>query len=64
VIRKELDDYYERRARNIPMNRGVDRSNLVKKLQEKFNLQRGILPKGAQLPGIDVNSKFDEVLVK
>ena len=27
-------------------------------------MQRGILPKGAQLPGIEVNSKFDEELIK
>ena len=27
-------------------------------------MQRGILPKGAQLPGIEVNSKFDEEMIK
>ena len=36
----------------------------MKKLQEKFKMQRGILPKGAQLPGIEVNSKFDEEMIK
>jgi hypothetical protein len=47
VIRKEIEEYYERRSKDIPANRGVDRANLVKKLQEKFKMQRGILPKGA-----------------
>jgi hypothetical protein len=42
----------------------VDRANLVRKLQEKFKMQRGILPKGADLPGIDVNTKLDEELIK
>lgn len=27
-------------------------------------MQRGILPKGATLPGIDVDTKFDEELIK
>ena len=27
-------------------------------------MQRGILPKGADLPSIDMNSKFDEDLIK
>jgi hypothetical protein len=37
---------------DIPANRGVDRANLVKRLQDKFKMQSGILPKGAQLPGL------------
>lgn len=44
---------------DIPANRGVDRSTLVKKLQDKFGMKTGILPKGAQLPGLE-DMKFDE----
>ncbi len=43
---------------DIPANRGVDRANLVKKLQDKFVQKAGILPKGAQLPGLE-DIKFD-----
>lgn len=43
---------------DIPANRGVDRANLVKKLQDKFGMKTGILPKGAQLPGLE-DVKFD-----
>lgn len=64
VIRKEIDAYYQHRANNVPANRGVDRAKLVKKLQENFKMQRGILPKGAELPAIEINSKFDEDLIK
>lgn len=64
VIRKQIEEYYEHRARNVPANRGVDRANLVKKLQEKFKMQRGILPKGADLPSLDLNAKFDEEKIK
>lgn len=64
VIRQEIEEYYERRAKDIPANRGVDRANLVRKLQDKFKMQRGILPKGADLPGLDVNTKFDEEMIK
>lgn len=64
VIRREIEEYYERRAKDIPANRGVDRANLVRKLQDKFKMQRGILPKGAELPGLDVNTKFDEEMIK
>lgn len=47
----------------IPANRGVDRANLVKKLQDKFGMKTGILPKGAQLPGLE-DVKFDEEKIK
>ena len=53
MIREEIEEYYRRRAKDIPANRGVDRANLVKKLQDKFVQKSGILPKGAQLPGLD-----------
>ena len=53
MIRSEIEEYYNRRAKDIPANRGVDRANLVKKLQDKFKLQRGILPKDATLPGVN-----------
>jgi hypothetical protein len=59
VIREEIEEYYRRRALDVPANRGVDRANLVKKLQDKFKMQRGILPKGADLPGLD-KVVFDE----
>lgn len=43
----------------VPANRGVDRALLVKKLQEKFNLKGGILPKGATLPGLEKDMDFN-----
>lgn len=52
MIRQEIEEYYRRRAVDIPANRGIDRANLVKKLQDKFGMKTGILPKGAQLPGV------------
>lgn len=64
VIRVEIEEYYARRAKEVPANRGVDRANLVRKLQEKFKMQRGILPKGADLPALDLNTKFDEEKIK
>lgn len=50
VIRKEIDEYKMRRRRDIPANRGVDRTMLVKKLQQRFLQDSGSLP--MQLPGI------------
>lgn len=47
VIRKEIEQYYKKRATDIPANRGVDRAKLVKILQQKFKQQRGGLPKAA-----------------
>ncbi len=41
----------------------MDRANLVKQLQNKFGMKTGILPKGAQLPGLD-DVKFDEEKIK
>ncbi len=35
----------------------------MKKLQDKFVQKAGILPKGAQLPGLD-DIKFDEAKIK
>ena len=64
VIRKQIQEYYDRRRKDIPANRGVDRANLVRKLQQKFKMQRGILPKGADLPGLQLNADFDEKLIK
>ena len=59
VIRMEIEAYKRRMITNVPVNRGVDRAMLVKKLQEKFNLQSGGLPK--QLPGIEEDKvNFDE----
>ena len=58
MIREEIEEYYRKRAKDIPANRGVDRANLVKKLQDKFVQKSGLLPKGAQLPGLD-EMKFD-----
>ena len=43
----------------IPINRGVDRNLLVKKLQQKFNMKGGILPKGATLPGLENDIEFN-----
>lgn len=64
VIRREIEEYYERRVKDIPANRGVNRQKLVQNLQEKFKMQRGILPKGADLPGIAIDTKFDEEKIK
>ena len=59
----EIEQYKQKMAKEIPANRGVDRKALVKKLQEKFNLQSGGLPK--QLPGIeDDKIDFDEQKIK
>ena len=63
MIRLEIEEYKRRREKEIPANRGVDRSALVANLQEKFNLQSGGLPK--QLPGIkDEAVNFDEEKIK
>ena len=47
-----------------PANRGVDRSMLVKKLQEKFKVLRGGLPKSVELPGLGNEFEFDEKKIK
>lgn len=36
----------------------------MQNLQEKFKMQRGILPKGADLPGLATDTKFDEQQIK
>lgn len=63
-IRKEIDEFYAKPV--IPENKGVDRSNLIEKLQKKFKDSRGILPKKAQLPQLQdkENSEFPEEEIK
>ena len=59
----EIEQYKQKMIKDIPANRGVDRTKLVKKLQEQFNLQSGGLPK--QLPGIgDEKLNLDEDKIK
>jgi hypothetical protein len=50
-IRKELEEL--RRNPYVPLNRGVDRNNLISNLQKKFKNLRGGLPKAAELPHVD-----------
>jgi len=59
-IRKEIETYYKKPY--IPPNKGVNRKELVKNLQEKFKKSRGALPKGAELP--ELNPELLEELEK
>jgi hypothetical protein len=47
-IRREIEDFYSKPV--VPLNKGVNRKQLVEDLQAKFKKQRGALPKGAELP--------------
>lgn len=62
-IRRELED--TKRNPYIPLNRGVNRMNLIENLQLKFKYLRGGLPKSAELPFIDQgNMTYNEEMVK
>ena len=50
-IQKEIEEYYSKP--DVPLNKGVDRTNLVKTLQKKYTKGRGALPKGAELPMVE-----------
>lgn len=50
-IQKEMDEYYSKP--DIPLNKGVNRGELVNSLQNKFKKGRGALPKGAELPVVE-----------
>lgn len=65
VIQKEIEEYYSKPE--IPVNKGVNRLELVNNLQKKFNKGRGALPKGAELPvteSVDLNEAEEEELKK
>jgi len=47
-IRREIENFYSKP--DVPLNKGVNRKQLVEDLQAKFKKQRGALPKGAELP--------------
>ena len=38
------------RVVDVPVNKGVNRKELIEKLQRKFKYQRGSLPEGAEVP--------------
>ena len=64
MIRGEIEEYYARRKKELPANRGVNRQKLVRALQEKFNMGRGALPKGAELPVLPTDTALDEQVIK
>jgi len=47
-IKREIENFYSKPE--VPLNKGVNRKQLVEDLQAKFKKQRGALPKGAELP--------------
>lgn len=58
-IKKEIDVYYSKP--DVPLNKGVNRKQLVEDLQAKFKKQRGALPKAAELPLYNPEEFADEI---
>ncbi|CAK79455.1 unnamed protein product (macronuclear) [Paramecium tetraurelia] len=61
-IRKEIEKYYEGRKFFRPAVQGQDRKKLIEQLQRVFKYKRGALPKGAELP--EINIKNDDAFLK
>jgi len=53
-IRKEIDEYYAGRKFFRPAIKGKDRKRIIEELQRVFKYKRGGLPKGAELPEVDI----------
>lgn len=58
-IKREIEDFYSKP--DVPLNKGVNRKQLVEDLQAKFKKQRGALPKAAELPLYNPEDFADEI---
>ncbi len=59
VIQREIEDFYSKP--DVPLNKGVNRKQMVEDLQTKFKKQRGALPKAAELPLYNPADYADEI---